>query len=390
MKPTLQISKKKRIASCFSVLIVFSVLMSSCSSGKKRLERGDYDSAVMQAVKRLRSNPDSKKASHTLVLAYDYAKNYHATEVKRLKNSADQFKNDHIVRHYEDMNRLYEEIQRCPACLDLVRDPIVYQSELDGARLAASKAHFDQGLKDMEKNDMMKAREAYQHFRLAKDFTPKYDKIDQYLREALEAGTMHVLVDQIPVHSRALQLSNEFFQNQIMESAKSFNFTFVRFYNQADINQFDIQPDEIILLKFDDFVVGQTFVKEKEEIITKDSVITGYVEKEGVKIPVYGIAKAEYRTFFKSVNSNGLLDFQIVNAVTGQTIRQQKLPGSFTWSWDWATYNGQAEALNDSQLSMAKRREAFPPPPQDLFIEFTKPIFGQIIDQIRRYYSAHN
>jgi len=370
-----------------ALIILFGA---QCTTGKKRLERGDYDTAVLQAVKRLRSNPDHKKASHTLPLAYEYASLYHLDAITRLRSSTAQFKYDEVVAHYEKLNHLYREIDRCPACKDLVYNVKYYQTELDEARLSASKAHFDQGLKDLEKKEMMKAREAYRHFQRARDYTPEYDKIDQYLNESLDLATMHVMIEDIPNHSRMLSLSNEFFQNQILEEVKRFNYAFVEFHTVAEIDQFNIEPDEVVLIKFDDFVVGQTYVKEKQIIRTRDSVQMGYVETEGGKVPAYGTARATLTHMFKSVTSTGLMDFQIINAASGQTLTQSKLPGTFIWEWDWGFYNGQEEALTDDDLELVRRKEAFPPPPQDLFIEFTKPIYSQIINQMRRYYRVHN
>jgi len=375
------------------VLLVSLIIMMTtvqCTSGLKRLEKGDYDTAVLQAVNRLRKKPDHKKARHVLIVAYEHAEDYHMKEVKLLKASTAQFRHDDIVGHYEAMNRLHDEISRCPACLSIIPNARYFQEELNVARLAASKAHFEQGLLDLEKNDLYKARDAYRHFQTAKNYTPEYDRIDEYLNTALDAATIHVMIDDIPVHSRSLAISNEFFQNKIMETARSFNYRFVQFHSTADVAQYDIDPDQVVVMRFDDFVVGQTLIREKEFIRTKDSVEMGYVETDEGKVPVYGTARATLTLVHKSVNSSGLLDFQIVDAVSGQTIRQDKMPGTFIWEWDWGFYNGQEEALLPEDHELIRRREAFPPPPQQLFVEFTQPIFLQVRDQIRRYYSSHN
>jgi len=50
--------KKKYILIALSCL-----LLAACSSGKKRLEQGDYDTAVYKAVKRLQQKPQKKRLS---------------------------------------------------------------------------------------------------------------------------------------------------------------------------------------------------------------------------------------------------------------------------------------------------------------------------------------
>mgnify|MGYP000055958364 CR=1 FL=1 len=116
----------------------------------------------------------------------------------------------------------------------------------------------------------------------------------------------------------------------------------------------------------------------------------GTVEIEGEEFPAYGTVKATVSTFYKSVTSTGLLDVQIVNAFSGATIRQQKFPGTYIWEWDWATFQGQEEALTKEEEDLIDRRELFPPAPQDLFVAFTKPIFDQTANYLKRYYSQHN
>lgn len=378
----------KRLYLILLPLFLFS--SQACRTGKRTLQKGNYDEAVQQAAKRLRNNPDSKKARQILPLAYDYAMEFHTNAINNAKNSDQIHKWDQVVNHYERLNSLYNTIQTCPACLDLVK-PKFFSSELTDAKLTASQVHFKEGKEEMEKNDLMAARKAYNHFLMAKRFTPQYDKIEQWLAASLEAGTINVIIKPIGVHSRRLALSNEFFENQIKTYAANLPYRFVKFYDEHEAANLDIEPDHIILLRFDDFVVGQTYVKETVENVERDSVLLGKTKNdEGGEVEIYGTAKAKVRIFHKEVASSGLLDFQIVDARSGATLKQRKLPGTYVWFTEWGSYNGQEEALSDEQLDIMGHREMFPPPPQDLFIEFTRPIYNQITQELKRHYRVHN
>ncbi|MFT5723928.1 MAG: hypothetical protein ACI9JN_001045 [Bacteroidia bacterium] len=384
---------KTKVYPLFNLSVILLIVLTTsigCVTGKKRFEQGDYDAATLQAIKRLRNNPDSKKARQYLPIAYEYALDYHLNAIKQAKLSSDRFKWDNVVSHYNQLNGLYNQIAKCPACLDIIKTPRIFQREYDEAKLVASKNHFEAGVAALRRYTKESGREAFHQFSIAKDYTPKYTSIDTYLDSALYLGTIHVLIQDIPVHSRRLTLTNEFFQNSIIEHVSSLNYTFVRFYREADVNRNEFIPDQVVVMQFDDFVVGQTFVKERVETLQKDSVEIGIVKTSEGEKPVYGTVKAELTTFVKTLTSSGLLDFQIVNANTGATIQQRKLPGTFVWSTDWATYNGQEEALTSEQLTMTKRREAFPPSPQDLFIEFTQPIYTQVINSLNKYYRVYN
>lgn len=367
--------------------ISLSIMLGGCVSGKNRFEKGDYDTATYQAINRLRSNPENKKARKYLPLAYEHALEYHLSQIEILKRSQDEFRFDGIVDHYTSLNNLYNEIIQCPACIRMVKSPKVFQTERDENALLASKAHFNAGVRELDKNTKASGRAAYRHFLDARNYTPQFDKIEQYLDRALTLGTVHVLIEDIPVHSRSLTLTNEFFQNQILQFVRGFNHTFVRFYRASELDARGIDPDEVIVMQFDDFVVGQLYIKETIENVQKDSVKIGTMDTEKGKVPVYGTAKAKVTTYEKTLTSSGLLDFQIVDAHIGSTFVQKKLPGTHVWSTQWATFNGMEEALSKEQLERVRRNEAFPPSPQDLFVAFTQPIYNQIIVVIRNHYA---
>jgi hypothetical protein len=48
----------------------------------------------------------------------------------------------------------------------------------------------------------------------------------------------------------------------------------------------------------------------------------------------------------------------------------------------WGTLNGDERALTPEQIKLCSLRDV-PPPPQDLFVAFTQPIYGQITAKIQ-------
>jgi len=65
------------------------------------------------------------------------------------------------------------------------------------------------------------------------------------------------------------------------------------------------------------------------------------------------------------------------------------MPGQYVWISEWATFNGDERALSPLQLEITKQRERVPPEKQDLFIEFTKPIYNQITTKIQNFYKGY-
>ena len=160
---------------------------------------------------------------------------------------------------------------------------------------------------------------------------------------------------------------------------------FVQFYAPEEANRQRIKADHFVVLRFDDFVVGQMFIREKEQEIKRDSVPTE-IKLGGQKKTVYQTVTATYITITKTVSSSGLLDFQIFDATSNAILTNRKFPGTFNWQTQWARYRGDIRALNKQEKDMCNISELPPPPPQQLFIEFTKPIYNDLTPTIRNFY----
>jgi len=124
-------------------------------------------------------------------------------------------------------------------------------------------------------------------------------------------------------------------------------------------------------------------------VTSKDSVKTGEATVDGKKVPVYGKVKAKLSRNRKTVVSRGLLDMQIRDFETKKTVFQDKFPGEFTWVSEWGSYNGDERALDAPQLRMTKSLELNPPAPQDLFVEFSKPIYNSLTNRLRSFYEKY-
>ncbi len=364
-------------------------LMLACTSGKKALQRGNYEESVLKAINRLRSSPNNDKARETLRQGYPMTVSYHQDRITNLKNSGNPFFWESILDSYVRLNTIYQEIQRCPACLQEVRDAKSYQTEIADTKMLAASDRYQAGIGAFDRDhSRLSAKEAYLNFRRAFELVPNYKDTRQRMDEAYFHATLKVVLEQIPVHSRSLSLSNEFFQNKINEYVSSNRMNeFVRFYTpqEAKTTKLD-HPDHVIRLQFDDFVVGQVYLKENTETFSRDSVVVGKTEVDGAKRNVYGTVTAKYTVFRKTVSSRGLLDMQILDPNANRIVNQEKLPGEFVWVSEWASFKGDERALDKKQLELCNRREVPAPPPQDLFIEFCKPIYSQVTGSLSRYY----
>ena len=581
IQPEFNVEMMKKLL--FPVFVLMAVILfDACTSGKQAYQKGNYDDAVLKAINRLRKNPNSKKAAETLQSSYPMTIDWHKDNIEQAKLSNYEFKWERVIGEYKNVNYLYNELNRCPACIRLISNPVHYVSELNEAKNLAAEIRYAKGEEILTRarsnRDKLEAREAFKHYQVACNLLKDYKDSRDKMAEAKFLATLKVVVEPMPIHSRNLQLSNEFFENKIMEFMETMPVNeFVQFYSYTEAKNIGLkEPDQIIRLQFDDFVLGQVYFKEKEIQQSKDSVVLAIIKASnevsmsnalayngndplstfkyapGIqftiplltydhpalaggdkvtichKIPaslgvtktlsisksalqhhldhgdvqgtcngeaepvdpadakvktgstggsttsgtdvntsgtntesgnstgtgttnngggtsgtttttggtsttstngtvfdnhpnsggteqttsgqtttttttgqggqqeaqpttkkVYGSVKATMHIFKKSLTSKGVLDFQIIDAYSQRVLTQEKMPGEFVWFTEWGYFNGDERALDSYFMEITKLREATPPPPQDLFVAFTQPIYRQVTHKIRDFYRAY-
>ncbi|KYG81462.1 hypothetical protein EV198_1643 [Roseivirga ehrenbergii] len=370
-----------------SLLALMVLTIVSCATGKNALEKGNYETALDRAINRLQSNPDNKKSQDVLIEGYRLASNYHMDYIRMLAVSNDPNKWEATYYQYKQLNSYYRQIQRCPACLSLVMPKSYISEESDAARKAA-EYQIELGNNALATNTIEGGRRAFKHFNFALNFDRNVPNIDSLLTDARNMGTVRVLIEPIPIHSRSLELTNEYFENRVIEYLDRFSQgRFVQFFTVDEAEQIDLQPDQIVSMQFDDFVLGQTLIESKTKEVKRDSVVVGqFTDDKGVKHDVYNTVKAELTINRKTLSSQGVMNFEIRDAYTNRILTNRKLPSKDVWVHEWASFNGDSRALTRDEIEMSKLKELPPPPPQTLFIGFVDRIYDQIIGSISNFY----
>jgi hypothetical protein len=119
----------------------------------------------------------------------------------------------------------------------------------------------------------------------------------------------------------------------------------------------------------------------------RDSVVTGSVNVGGKKYDSYATVKAKFTNWQREISSGGTLNVRIIDASNQRVIEQRKFSGNYAWKTVWGSYTGDDRALTKEQKDLCKRQAQLPPPNQDLFIEFTKPIYTQVVTYVRGFYA---
>ncbi|SFH13602.1 hypothetical protein [Pedobacter insulae] len=367
--------------------IYLSILIVGCTTGKNALQKGNYNTSVVKAVNRLQNSPQNKEAREVLASAYELSLAQHLRNIDEAKMSSDVLRWESVISAYEQINQLSNQINSCPACLTVVPNPQRFIAELADSKFKAAAVRYALGVQLLNAGDKLSARKAYQNFERTQQLYANYKDTQQKINEAYNAAVLKVVVQPARVNSEYYQEGNEYFQQRVSEWMNNYQYNkFVIFYDERQASKQRIVPDQIMRLRFDDFVVGQTYVKERVEKLAKDSVKIGESRASG---PIYGTVKATLSIFDKKVASSGLLDMTVIDYNSNKVVRQRKLTGTYVWEDQWASYKGDERALTKHQLAISKRKEVMPPSPGALFVEFTKPIYSQLISEISSFYNNY-
>lgn len=370
---------------------IICLLIMSCSSGKKALERGDYFTATLQAVNRLRNSPNSSKAINAVKESYPMSISYFSGKIENALSSGADFKYSEVVGYYEKMNLLSDEVSRCPAALKILPKVNYFAKELSQSKKLAAEEQYQAGFMNEKLNTRLSWKDAWFNYQKADRFSPGYKDVKSRLEEAKYNATLKVIVEKIQV-TRKYQLTANFFLNQMIENlVRNRPNEFVAFYSPESAAKEGLKnPDQVLRMNFDDFVVGQVYDKESVREVSRDSVEVGTVTlSDGKKVKAYNTVKAKLTVNRRELISMGILDVTVVDLERNSVVSQKKFPGQFYWFVEWGSFNGDGRALTNDELAICGRKPVPPPGPQDLFVEFTKPIFNQVTPFLKSFYQQY-
>ncbi len=375
------------------LFFVFAVglFVTSCNTGKNLYVKGNYYEAVIRSVEKLRKSPNNKNARETLANAYPNAVDTFLDQLENNKNS--EFRNTNAVYTYQKLNGMYETIQRSPAAKNVIDYPKKYYSQLDKVKPKAAQEQYSAGLSHLNYGDRENTKQAYFYFLEAEKFVPNYKDVANKIDEAYNLSILNVLANLKPVQSRIYDLSADIFYTEVKNIFNQIEQKeFIRFYTLEQAKSMNIEnPDHYLEINFEDFVVGETHIKERVEKMERDSLKVGQITlDDGTKKDVFGTVKATVSISKMEVISKGLINLSITkNGMDNKDLIYQDFAGEYVWFNEWGNYNGDKRALTDNQIEICRQKRMNPLPPQQMFVEFTKPIHDQLRRRLFTFYNNY-
>jgi len=100
--------------------------------------------------------------------------------------------------------------------------------------------------------------------------------------------------------------------------------------------------------------------------------------------------KGKIKILTDQVASGGLLELKAVEFQSQKIVFTDKIPGQFIWQNRYGIFVGDNEVLDKDLISILNNKMIMPPPAQDMFVLFTKPIFNQLSEKLVNYFRQFN
>ena len=372
------------------------IFISSCSSGKNALEKGNYMQAIEKAVNRLSSDPNNKNAKRVLVDGYAVAMDFYQEEIDQVLSTNDRLKWTNTLNIMEQVNRLSDLIRRVPAARKLIPSPKTYTSELTDVKNRAAEELYQEGEQLLQRETRDDAKQAYYNFLEADRLVPSYKDVIAKLNEAKELATLKVVIEPLPSPSMRFELTADFFYNQVMEqmNVRFPDESFVNFYSPNQAEQMGLEyPDMLVYMEFFDFFIGKANHYEEESTLSRDieEEVAIQVSQDSTRYETKTYRKTgKIRVITDEVASGGLLEVKIEDYQISKLLLDDKIPGEYIWKNRYGIFVGDEEVLTDDELRIVNNRAILPPGSQDLFYEFTRPIYSQLTERLASFFRRYN
>ncbi|PID92897.1 MAG: hypothetical protein CSA95_09275 [Bacteroidetes bacterium] len=372
------------------LLVLTSLFLGACSSGRSALKKGNYYEATLQATKRLRQAPEHEKASNVLKEAYPLAIDDLKKSIERTKASSAIQKWNTIYDYMIQANHLAHEILHCPGARKLIPTPFEYSvSTLENIKEEAVKERYQNALSLYQSGGRKNAKRAIEELEKLLEMAPQHQAAKKLLNDAEKVAMLHIVVEMLPYKHKSYELSDEAFRSNINRHIRSLDkkYKYIKVYTPEQAERLPFNPDQVITVDWKSFTVGNTRQKQIErEVTSQDSVKIGETTIEGIIYPVYDKVKAQLNINIMEIISTGTMIIEAKDFSDYHVLDSHSPSGSYTWHYEWGSFNGDERALSEEELVLCKNKPPIMPSPQFLFTELTKPLYKQTERWFDRYF----
>jgi uncharacterized protein YceK len=348
------------------LIIAITVILSGCASSKKQLEKGNYDAAIVTAVKQLRKNPNDSKQAATLERSFNIVNDQDNERIKFLKLEGKPQNWDEIYQTYKRMSdrqtmvRTVMPLNIGTRSIDFTY--VDYMSEMVTAKQKSADYYYAHGNELMKNNMKDSYRQAYAEFLRAKDYVGDYEGIDNKIAEARDLGMSRVFISL--QNSTMLKFPPDFEADLLNVNFQALNSDWVEYYTtNLDSNT---QYDYIINVNVRDIVVSPDNTSSQDQVVKKD-VEDGFeyqLDKKGnvmrdslgndIKVKKYKTLQCALISTLQTKTCQITGDIEILQVNPNKQLKKDPIGAQSTFQNVSARAVGDQGALDKDQLDKTK------------------------------------
>ena len=360
------------------LLIVLISLCISCS-GRKEVEKavnsGNYDQAINTALKKLRTNKDSKRKREVVLMlqdAYYKVVDRDISTIEHLKKDKNPELYRGIYERYLDLKARQEAIKPIlPLHVNGKNIPFKfnnYSSAIIESRENLSDYSYEKGIELLESDNKQTIREAYNMLDYLERINPNYENTRELLTEAHQRGTNYILVS---INNETQQIIPTRLEDDLLNFD---TYGLDKFWSVYHANKStDIKYDYAMHLNLKRINISPEHIKEREYIREKEVVdgwkyeldSAGNVAKDSlgndIKIDKIINTKCRLLETIQTKSSQVIADVVYLDLASKQPLDTFTIDSEFIFEHFFARYRGDRRALNkDDRILLDNKRVPFP------------------------------
>jgi len=384
------------------LLSLIALILGSCGSVNKRLQRGDYDGVIDKTVKRLIKDPTDKDDVQALDKAYKLANERDLSRIKLLKTENNPNNYDEIFRRYEALKARQQKV-RVVLPLQLGNRSINYEyvdydAQLVAAKRKAAEYYYEHGQKLLNNPDKESIRAAYHELSLAQQYSGDgFPGLNDMLLDARQRGMSRVIVEV--QHGDRIMIAPEFRDELLTFNTNGLNSEWVE-YHFRHIND-EIEYDYAVIVNILDILISPEEVKTSDQIYKKEVEdgfdyaldARGNVMKDtagnDIKIPRYKTLQCTMVETFQKKAATIRGQVEIIELIPQRKLLiKEPIGAENIFQHVSARAVGEVEALDaEAKQKLENEYIPFPPDAQMIFntAETLKPAIRDALYRNRRY-----
>ncbi|MBL4653357.1 MAG: hypothetical protein JKY53_10930 [Flavobacteriales bacterium] len=334
------------------VYFLFAVIiLMSCHGAQKAMQKGQYDTAINKAIKKLQKKPSDPEHLQVIELSFNKAVEQDNRKIAFLKKEGRPDNWDKINAIYIRLSGRQERVSKLmniPTGIEFQN----YDADIIGSKEKAAEYYYVHAEQLLKTNDRKDARSAHAELLRVKGYYNNFRDVDALIVQAKELGTSNVLFKM--KNATGVPLPPQFEKDLKKISLTELNKNWLRYYNTK---QPDLYFDYTILVNMKVITVSpesekQLIYEEKKKVrdgweyvlddggnVTKDTL------GNDVKVPKYKVIKCTVveKNQSKKAMISGSIDY--INNRSNELIKTDPITAETFWSHRSGIANGDVNAL---------------------------------------------